>query len=661
MIRFGFHSMGLRSKLVFQTIILILLAVNPVQIVNQRTATRLYGDQIYNAMRESTLKTSDTINAWLLARKTEIELLASLPEARIMDWKQQRQTFVDAHKKLPTYLMLFISDTNGDYNTTLDASGNIADRDYFVEALNGKTAISDPVVSKSTGKTIIAIASPIRGENGDITGILVGTVPTDGLMAEIIEQDENSIYQSYIVNKDGLIIAHPDSDKVLNGNITDLVDGIESNAVLSNAEGIGKFGTGKDKHLTAYNRIEFTGWSVVQTAPEREIYAPLNKSTQLNIIIVAVIIAISALLVFYFSRVITEPVMRIQRELHRIAEGGGDLTAQIAVQTSDEMGDLARSFNRFIASLRGIVTSIDQISTQLKTSSKELSESAGETYSASTQVSNTVEEIASGTQRQVSSVSNTKSSIDQVAARAKSINAMLADIAKDIQAGADLGQNGNALISNAYQSVTTVSATIADARESIQGLAKKSDDIQSVVDLITEIADQTNLLALNAAIESARAGEHGRGFAVVAEEVRKLAEKSAHSTKEIAELIGTVRKDIIEAVDYIDNSMAEMNSTTELAEKAGTALTEIADTSSIAVKGLEKLIDAANEIVKESEGIQQDIRVIAEVSEGASAATQEVAATTEEQNATIEQLAENAKGLNELANKLSGLINRFTV
>jgi methyl-accepting chemotaxis protein len=169
------------------------------------------------------------------------------------------------------------------------------------------------------------------------------------------------------------------------------------------------------------------------------------------------------------------------------------------------------------------------------------------------------------------------------------------------------------------------------------------------------------LLALNAAIESARAGEHGRGFAVVAEEVRKLAEKSQQSTKEIAILIDEIRKDMDATVKAIESGNNAVNNTTELISEAGAALKEIADSAQAAAQEMGYLGNAAHSIESAVRKVQNAMQSIAAITEETSASTEEVSAAAEEQNAIVEEMTSSSKNLNDMAQNLTALVGQFKV
>ncbi len=302
-----------------------------------------------------------------------------------------------------------------------------------------------------------------------------------------------------------------------------------------------------------------------------------------------VILLVSGTIFLMFDKLILKPIAKMSAFSDEISSG--NLNIQIDIDTHDELGTLASKFNSFIKKIEEIIIQIRSGAEDLLAASKEVSHSS--------------QMISDGAQQQSASFEQLTSSVQTNAQHASQANEMAQTTAKE----ADSAGQG-------------MEHTI----EAINEIEKSSRQVTDAVALITDIADQTNLLALNAAIEAARAGEHGKGFAVVADEVRKLAERSASSAKEIAELIG--------------QSSKQVNSGVTLSQKAGKSLKDI----------------LAN------------IGKVAEQLQSISTATQEQASTMEENTSitetnasAAEQLASSAQRMSEQAQALQHLVEQFKV
>jgi methyl-accepting chemotaxis protein len=217
----------------------------------------------------------------------------------------------------------------------------------------------------------------------------------------------------------------------------------------------------------------------------------------LLVLVAAVGLAVSAAI----SRGIVGPIRQAAAGLKDIAEGEGDLRSRLEVVSNDELGDLANSFNRFVARLRELIGDAKRRAAVISNSTED--------------VSSTAAALSAGAESQASGIEQISGTIEEI--------------------GAAIGQNSD----NARKTDAIASVAADDSRSGGQAVGRTAVSMERIADrikIVSEIANQTNLLALNAAIEAARAGAEGRGFAVVAGEVRKLAEKSDLAAKEISEL-----------------------------------------------------------------------------------------------------------------------------
>lgn len=233
----------------------------------------------------------------------------------------------------------------------------------------------------------------------------------------------------------------------------------------------------------------------------------------------------------------------------------------------------------------------------------------------------------------------------------------------------------------------SIKEKVGISAEKVQEMGKRSEQISTIVATIEEIASQTNLLALNAAIEAARAGEHGKGFAVVADEVRKLAERSTSSTKEIDIMLNGIVETVSEAVTAMQSGTMEVESGVENANEAGKALAEIltaseavnaqatlaataSDQMRLAAEQLIEAVDSVSAVVEEntasteemsanSTEISEAVENIASVSEENSAAVEEVSASAEEMTAQVQEVTGAANSLSEMANALKEVVAKF--
>lgn len=359
------------------------------------------------------------------------------------------------------------------------------------------------------------------------------------------------------------------------------------------------------------------------------------------------------------ARKISKPISTLIKLFDESA--GGDLTKKIEVKTGDEIELLADSINNFIESIRGIILQIKDNGENVASSASNLNLAIHESQSALEEVNRAIENIAEGAASQAREVDDislvfqgTSNEMAENEIKINHINDAVGETRKLVHEGMEAVNN---------QGIKTMENMEAskNATAVVERLAKEIESVEKILATITSISDQTNLLALNAAIEAARAGEHGRGFAVVAEEVRNLAEESALSTKEIAQILRVINEEAKEAVDQIEK-------TNLIAEEQKNAVDNTSLLFGNITKEVESIIDAIGEINAFLKGIGDNtenmlnkVHAIASVSEENAAMSEEVSASSEEQNATMEEIGATADELSELSINLEKVISIFKV
>ncbi|MCB1801532.1 MAG: HAMP domain-containing protein [Gammaproteobacteria bacterium] len=261
----------------------------------------------------------------------------------------------------------------------------------------------------------------------------------------------------------------------------------------------------------------------------------------------ALMITLSILAGFFMVRMVIGPICRTALLAHELAEGDGDLTRRLDEGRKDEIGEVARSINTFVDTIRGTVVSMGDVAGQLNGASGELTGVAGEGQHLAMEQLRETEAVAAA-------MTEMKASADEIARTAN-------ETATHTREAAEQAGEGDRVVENAAGVITALQGEVQRAQAVIDQLGDDSSNIGTVLDVIRGISEQTNLLALNAAIEAARAGEQGRGFAVVADEVRTLASRTQQSTEEIQAMISALQARARESVAVMAASrdMAEQS------------------------------------------------------------------------------------------------------
>ena len=328
-----------------------------------------------------------------------------------------------------------------------------------------------------------------------------------------------------------------------------------------------------------------------------------GKITSLATIAGSVLI-ISAIGIFLLIN-IKSSLGQIQSMVSRV-ESELDFTVRVTVNNQDEIGQTTTVLNRLLekmqTNLKSIATgaqSVASAASLMATTSNQVATASHHQSEAASDMAATVEEMTV--------------SINHVADRAQEANRLSSE-------SGQLSISGEQVIGQTVTDIQEIAVTVHEAADLIHGLEQHSQQISNVVAVIKEVADQTNLLALNAAIEAARAGEQGRGFAVVADEVRKLAERTATSTKEIATTIDTMRLSAGNAVVSMQGVVSKVNQGVERAQEANESIKQIGESSRHAVGMVEEITAAIREQGTATNSIATQVEHIAQMSEESSAA-----------------------------------------
>jgi len=346
------------------------------------------------------------------------------------------------------------------------------------------------------------------------------------------------------------------------------------------------------------------------------------------------------------------------REMAAISEAiaGGDLSAEINPRSQHDT--LGNAFREMTLGLRNLVKSVRDSAAQVASGSNQVASASDDSAKVSIQAASAIDEVTStmhemsinvqnmvkSTQLQSSNVSETSASIDQMVASIQRV-ADTAKVLLDIsQRSRDEVHSGITTMEKATDGLNRINSAIVSSAEIISALGQRADDIGKIIEVIDDLAEQTNLLALNAAIEAARAGEHGLGFAVVADEVRKLAEKSAQSTREISDLIQSIQKEARKAVDNMEKSTSIVNEGLTLGGDLSGALKKISNVVAEVYKFAQEIGAATNE---QSRGSSQIGKATARLNE-----------ITHEINSSVEEQASGAQAVVRSMEKMRELVQR---
>ncbi|MEK3867899.1 methyl-accepting chemotaxis protein [Paenibacillus sp. FSL H7-0716] len=372
-------------------------------------------------------------------------------------------------------------------------------------------------------------------------------------------------------------------------------------------------------------------------------------------------VVLAVILALLISGRIIKPLRDVNTQLKEIADGDADLTRKLSVRSKDEIGELAFNFNKMTDNLGTMIEQVKLSANSLASSSTKLRSDSGVTAGATERISDIMGEVASGTAKQMNDLQTNTITISEISLGIGQIAASVQDISEASHRSAAFAITGDESLQAAGQQMESINHSIQSLSQQVQGFVKRSQEIGSIVGVIKGIASQTNMLALNATIEAARAGEQGRGFAVVADQVRKLAEQSAESANQIAEMATGIQSEADDAMKVMMSSIREVKGGTEIIEEAGRSFGEIRLSIDSLAEQVQEVSGAVEEITAAADEIVESIRNVTQISETTAASTQHVSAASQEQMASVEQIASSASELSTMAHGLQGLVARFNV
>lgn len=652
---------SLRFRLIFFFILFALIPVCMLGIINAYQNIADKNEAIVKSNRVLTAQLSNQIEqllddsrALLVATATAI---GAQTTNKTLDAEAIKIALLEMKKQNPAFELAIANNTTG--MQIARTSGNLRDqagKANIVSALQGKTFFSDVYISASTQAPCVTIYTPIKDKAGEVIGLLSADISLSSIQEIVNSAAIGNTGYIDVVDKQGVLIAHPDKDRVLNKESVAELDYI-AKALNGHAGSITTTATNGAAALTVFSPISKYNWAIAAYMPTKEVHSTIIASLWVTVLLSLLAVLGAGITAFFIGRSISRPLQELANNAGSLAQG--DLTAKITAQGALEINELSKDLNKMQSNFKQIINNIVIAAEQVAASSQQLTSGAEQSAQAVGQVADSITKVAEATERQLSAVgqansivTNISSSIQHIAEQANMVSATsdhTASIAKD----------GDTAVTTAIEQMQHIENTVISSAQVVTLLGERSKEIGQIVDTIAGIAGQTNLLALNAAIEAARAGEQGRGFAVVAEEVRKLAEQSHDAAKQIANLISNIQAETEKAVLAMTSGTREVKIGTEVVNNAGQAFRKIIMSIEEMSGQVHEISGAIQQVASGSQKIVSTIQDIDEISKDTALQAQTVSAATEEQSASMEEITHSSQMLAGMATELQSTVHKF--
>ncbi|MCO7126974.1 methyl-accepting chemotaxis protein [Sporolactobacillus shoreicorticis] len=520
---------------------------------------------------------------------------------------------------------------------------------------NGQSMWTDPYTDRVTKQNVVSVVQAVV-DNGQVKGVIKMDLFIQSLIKQVTEAKLGDSGYVTLLDSKGTYIASPKRNQVGKS--------VAGQGFYEKMRDMGKSGMfyakidGSQK-LVSFRTNKTSGWTLLGVIDKSAISNSANLITLPSIAMLIIIIIVAILITLYILGHIITRLRKLQGAARRIEQG--DLTVKIPVQGNDELSQLTKSINALANTNRKAFKKMYDVSYQIIGASQTLVASAEENVASANEISATVTEIAAGASSQSKSIDESQSSMQSLLDEVNRIDNRSTEVLNGAERMKDYAHGGLEKMDHLSAQSKTSADTTHQIITTVLKMEEHAKNVHQIIDVLDGIARRTNLLSLNASIEAAHAGEHGKGFAVVAGEIRKLAQQTNHSLKEVTDTVQSMNHEIQQAVTYCEQTNKTLQEQHMAVAESNDAFKEIEKTIKLNVKGMQTIAKAIITTHEQIERITQGSQAIASTSEETAASTEEMSASVQEQTASMEELNRLAGDLDQQAQLMQEEIKRFKI
>ncbi|UHA60192.1 methyl-accepting chemotaxis protein [Metabacillus litoralis] len=646
-----------KTKLILSFSLILIIPSLSIGVLAYISAKDAVIKEISNASIQSVNMLNSSIESTILPKINDMNVFSKSLTSSSYDGEDSpelRKKFAQYAELHPEATSIFVGTAEEglfiqEPKVAMDPNYDPRERSWYIDAMEnkGEIIITDPYVAAGTDDLVITVSKATE----DGSGVVAVSVHLNHLQNLSNSMEIGREGYAIILDNTRKYIAHP---KIKGG--TEATERFFEKLYEKESGNFSYTFEGDPKRMYFVTN-KTTGWKIGGTIYDEEFSQATSGIFQTTTVVLVIAILLGAIIVFVIIRSIIKPIKELKDKAITVSRG--DLTEQISVKSTDDIGKLGEAFNEMQSNLRTLIRQVDSSADQVATASEELTASSEETSSATSLVATSIQEVASSADNQTKGLERNSQSLKELSVGVTRIAESSSEVAELSYNTTKQAEEGNKALQNTMGQMHSIQESVSESNTMIQSLSERSQEITSILDVITGIADQTNLLALNAAIEAARAGEHGKGFAVVADEVRKLAEQSQESVKQIFELIQVIQKETNSTVETMSLVTSKVEDGMDISKEAMDKFNEILTSMRSITPQIEDVSATAEQMSAGIQEVNATANELSIIAKSNSATSEEVAASTEEQLASMEEIAGSAKSLSLMAEELKLLISKF--